>query len=355
MKHKNGRERNMDKISVIVPVYNTEKYLRKCVNSIINQTYKNLEIILVDDGSTDDSGVICDELLKEDSRIKVIHKENGGLSSARNRAMQIATGDFIGFVDSDDCILEDFYKYLYELINKYEADIAEGDFLRISDENIDKVQKLLKKRNDEINIENVVCSGLEALDIIYGIEETPYIKKVVVWNKLYKKELLKNIIFPEGKLHEDEFTTHKILYNANKIISSNKYIYGYMQTKNSIMRKEISKKRINDNLEASIHALRFFNENKLPNIEAKIMLRYLENCIELSGKINNEESKDKQEKLDIIERKFFMFYNNLDGIEKYITSDLEKQVLKLIDLAYNELIEKHNLYKFWNTLSEIIK
>lgn len=107
-----------DLISVIVPVYNVEKYLHKCINSILNQTYKNLEIILIDDGSTDNSGKICDEYALKDNRIKVIHKENGGLSSARNAGLDICSGDYIGFVDSDDYIAEDMYEYLYVNLKK---------------------------------------------------------------------------------------------------------------------------------------------------------------------------------------------------------------------------------------------
>lgn len=342
-------------ISIIVPVYNVEKYLEKCVNSIINQTYKNLEIILVDDGSKDNSGKICDELSKKDSRIKVIHKENGGLSSARNKALEIVSGNLIGFVDSDDCLVLEFYEYLYNLLKKYNADIAEAEFLRIPDDLIDDVQKIIDSKNETIKIEEKLCNSIEALNILYGIKEDPYVKKVVVWNKLYRREVLKDIRFPEKRLHEDEFTTHKILYNAKKIISSNKYIYGYMQTKNSIMRKEISEQRINDNLGASKEALNFFYNKKLYNIEYKIMFRYLENCIELSGKINNETSDNKIEKLDIIEQRFMSFYPNLDRIEKNISNDLEKEILNLLKKAYEGLLENQKLYEFWPNLMNIIK
>jgi len=114
-----------EQISIVVPVYNVEQYLEKCVNSIINQTYKNLEIILIDDGATDSSGKLCDELAKIDNRIKVYHKENGGLSDARNYGVERATGDYIGFVDSDDCIDSEMYEKLYEAIRKENVDVAE--------------------------------------------------------------------------------------------------------------------------------------------------------------------------------------------------------------------------------------
>lgn len=346
----------MDKlISIVVPVYNTEKYLKKCVNTIVNQTYKNLEIILVDDGSTDNSGKMCDELANTDNRIKVIHKKNGGLSSARNEAMKVVSGDLIAFVDSDDCLVLDFYEYLYNLLNKYNADIAEAEFLRIPDDRIDEVQKIVDEKNKSVDIKETVCNNIEALRELYGIKEDPYVKKVVVWNKLYKREVLDNIVFPEGKLHEDEFTTHKILYNTKTIASSNRYIYGYMQTKNSIMRAEISERRVNDNLGASISALEFFENKNFPDIEAKIVLRYLENCIELSGKISKENSDNKNDKLSLIEKKFISFYDNLDGIEEYINTDLENQIYKLLCDAYKSTLEKHNLFEYWDKLSSIIK
>lgn len=341
----------MEKISIIVPIYNVEKYLEKCVKSIITQTYKNLEIILVDDGSKDNSGKIADELSKTDSRIKVIHKENGGLSSARNEGIKYVTGEYIAFLDSDDCIIPTFYEYLYDLIIKYNADIAQGYFLRIQDELIDEVNSIIDEANSKITVEEKVLTNKEALNILYGIKELPYIQEVVVWNKLYKKDVLNNIIFPVGKLHEDEFTTHKILYNAPKIVVSNKFIHGYMQTKNSIMRKEIKLSRVKDCLGASLNSIEFFKD-KEADLEYKICLRYLENCIELSGKIQKEESNEKVEKLQYIKKEFKQFYNQkIELIEKNVNNDeLEKIVLALIKRAYND----ENLYNYWEELSSII-
>lgn len=341
----------MSKISIIVPIYNVEKYLEKSVNSILNQTYKNLEIILVDDGATDNSGKIADELAKTDSRIKVIHKENGGLSSARNEGMKYVTGDYIAFLDSDDCIIPDFYEYLYNMIEKYNADIAQGCFLRIQDEFIDDVNNIINKENSKIEINEKVLTNKEALKILYGVKEEPYIQEVVVWNKLYKKEVLKNISFPIGKLHEDEFTTHKIFFNSKKIVISNKYIHGYMQTKNSIMRKVIKLNRVEDTLGAALNAINFFADKNI-DLEYKIAMRYLENCIELSGKIQKEESDDKLEKLEYIKNKFKNFYNEkIELIEKNVQNDkLEVIVLDLLKKAY----ENDNLYNYWDELNNII-
>lgn len=134
-------------ISVIVPVYNVEKYLSKCIDSILAQTYKNLEIILVDDGSPDNCPKICDEYAKKDNRIKVIHKENGGLSAARNVALDIAKGEYIGFVDSDDFIAEDMYEVLYNLAEKYNAEISSVSFYKVIENNIITIRDSRKFRS----------------------------------------------------------------------------------------------------------------------------------------------------------------------------------------------------------------
>ena len=343
-----------NKISVIIPVYNVEKYLEKCVRSVFNQTYKNLEIILVDDGAKDSSGEICDRLKEIDSRIKVIHKENGGLSSARNEGLKIATGDYIGFLDSDDYIIPYFYEYLLKLIKENNADIAEGEFLRIPEELYDQAEKIIEEENSKKQ-EKIECStSEEALELLYGVKVVPYVKKVVVWNKLYKKSVLKNITFTEGKLHEDEFTTHRRFYNAKKIVSSNKIIHGYMQTKNSIMRTVIKQKRIDDTLDSITYALRFFYDKKMPKLEAKIMMRYLEYCIELSGKISKEESDDKDEKLQILRTRFDLFYENINNIKKYVSNELEERIIQLLEKAYNRTENNNELYYYWDELSKII-
>ena len=342
----------MEKISIIVPIYNVEKYLEKSVKSILNQTYKNLEIILVDDGSKDSSGKIADELSKKDDRILVIHKENGGLSSARNEGMKKVTGEYIAFLDSDDCIVPDFYEYLYNLIKKYDCDIAQGRFLRINEDLMDNSNDIIEEENSKLEIKEKVLTNKEALEVLYGIKEGPYVQEVVVWNKLYKKKVLDNIVFPVGKLHEDEFTTHKILFNSEKIVVSNRYIHGYIQSKNSIMRKEIALNRVKDCLGASLNAIEFFENNNVKYLENKISLRYLENCIELSGKINKEESENKIEKLDFLKQDFENFYNSKIGlIEENLGNDeLERKTVDLIKQAY----ENNNLTNYWNDLNSII-
>ena len=226
-------------ISVIVPIYNVEKYLNKCIESIINQSYSNLEIILVDDGSKDNSGVMCDSYLLKDNRIKVIHKENGGLSDARNVGIEKAKGEYIIFIDSDDWIDKKMIETLYNIIKKDNSDISICDyFLAYSEE--------IQTQKEDIEIINL--SNIEALKKIY--DKDLGVCMIVAWNKLYKRNLFKDDIrYPYGKIHEDEFTTYKLLYKAKKISYINQKMYYYRQRENSIMNKPFNKKRL-DVLEA---------------------------------------------------------------------------------------------------------
>ena len=237
-------------ITIIVPIFKVEPYLRRCVDSIVNQAYRNLEIILVDDGSPDNCGVICDEYAIVDSRIKVIHKPNGGLSDARNAGLDIAKGDYIGFVDSDDFIHPMMFKDLFEQLEKNEADIAQCSFLRVSG---DEMVNLSEPHNLK------VISNMEALEYIY----TPFcVDYIVAWDKLYKKELFKELRFPKSKIHEDEFTTYKLFYRSKKIVTTDKKYYYYFQSPNSIIRSGFSIKKL-DYAEAMEERIIFFKENNL--------------------------------------------------------------------------------------------
>lgn len=220
-------------ISIIIPVYNVEKYLGKCIESIINQTYNNLEIILVNDGSKDGSKDICEAYKKKDKRIIVVNKENGGLSDARNSGIKIAKGKYIGFVDSDDYIDKDMYKVLYNDIVSNEADIAICNYKKIYENDLINVED--KFNNTEI------YNKVDAIRLlITGEKINDY-----AWNKLYKKELFENIKYPVGKNMEDMGTTYKLFEIAERI-TYNEYIgYYYLQRNNSIL-GSINKKFILD-------------------------------------------------------------------------------------------------------------
>ena len=208
-------------ISIIVPVYNVEQYLEKCVDSIINQTYKNLEIILVDDGATDSSSKLCDKLAKIDNRIKVYHKENGGLSDARNYGVERATGDYIGFVDSDDYIDAEMYEKLYEAIKKENVDVAECNL------------KIIYPEREELFTEQNyynVCTKQEYL------EEYLKIEKIFgsVWTKLISRKIAKELLFPKGKLYEDTYYAYDLINVANSFVLIDSPSYNYLMRENSI-------------------------------------------------------------------------------------------------------------------------
>lgn len=347
---------NKELISVIVPVYNVEKYLKYSINSILNQTYKNLEIILVNDGSTDKSEEICDEFKEIDNRIKVIHKQNGGLADARNIGITNAKGMYIGFVDSDDYIHPSFFEELYNMIIANNADIAECEFLRINIDDVNNSQNIIEAENAKAEILTEIETSNNALELLFGPRLKPYIKKVVVWNKLYKKQLFDDVKFPVGRLHEDEFTTFKILNNAKTISSTNKILHGYIQTKNSIMRNEIKQKRITDNLEAYIDSSEYFKNQNNTNIEMKSRRRYLENCIELSGKVLKENSEDKESKLVNITKLYKANYENfIDDIINNNQNEKTNEIIVLLKQAYNSLDENSYIdSKYWEELEKII-
>lgn len=210
-------------ISIIIPIYNVEKYLRRCIDSVISQTYQNIEIILVDDGSPDKSGEICDEYKVLDKRVKVIHKKNAGLSDARNAGIDIAKGKFLTFVDSDDWIECKYIEKLYQLIKIENCDISMCNFIKTSNVNI---------QINNFNIEIFKFSNIEALE---QLSDKFYVQMVIACGKLYKKELFDNIRFPVGRLHEDEFTTYKLIHKAEKIVFTTEPLLYYWQRQDSIM------------------------------------------------------------------------------------------------------------------------
>lgn len=215
----------MKRISVIVPVYNVEKYLRRCVDSIINQTYQNLEIILVDDGSPDNCPAICDEYAKIDPRIKVIHKINGGLSSARNAALdwKELSGDFITFVDSDDWIAYDTYEYCTNLLERYHADVVQFDFTYATDTNMN------------LPIIDEIVYEYEGKDILqhFMTVTTKRSGGYSACRCIFKKDIIGNLRFRNGKINEDIDWKYKVLKNSLKMIDSNQVKYFYYQSTGS--------------------------------------------------------------------------------------------------------------------------
>ncbi|MCT2160841.1 glycosyltransferase family 2 protein [Granulicatella adiacens] len=220
------------KISIIVPVYNVEQYLERCVESLMSQSYKNIEILLINDGSTDNSGKLCDEIAKRDSRITVYHKENGGLSDARNYGVDKATADFVGFVDSDDYVDEDMYEVLLSNLLKYDAEIS---FCRLYDVYNDQVLK------DESKNEPYLMTSEEAIKMVLEAK----IFSVTAVNKLYKKSLFNQIRFEKGKIAEDAFLMVDLLSRCQKIAATEVHKYYYMHRENSITTQKFTPKFLN--------------------------------------------------------------------------------------------------------------
>lgn len=262
---------NNSLITIIIPVYNIEKYLRKCIESVIEQTYKNIEIILVDDGSMDNSGEICDQYKEKDSRILVIHKRNGGLSDARNSAIDIAKGKYLFFLDGDDYIEKDSIEYLYNIITKYKCQIAIAQTQLVWDgkEKI-KRNKDNCKREEKIKLYNNE-SALEAM--LYNTEFTNN-----ACNKLYDTKLFTNIRYPIGMLYEDLATTYKLISLAKKIVLSSRITYNYLVDRNtSIMNSSYNSKRM-QSLIFTNEIISFVKE-KYPSIELAAISRMYMECL----------------------------------------------------------------------------
>ena len=219
----NINEINLPLISVIVPCYNVENYLKKCVDSILNQTYKNLEIWLVDDGSPDNCGQICDEYSKIDDRIKVIHKENGGLSDARNVAIDQATGEWITFIDSDDYVSVEYVETLYNLVEKYDCEVSVACFSTFCE-------------GQEPQVASCVYED-EKMEPLYAVEQMFYQNKfdTSAWAKLYHRRLFeKGIRYPKGLLYEDLPTTYLLMLESKGVAFTNKVLYYYLLRASSI-------------------------------------------------------------------------------------------------------------------------
>lgn len=216
-------------LSIIVPVYNVEPYLQRCVESICSQTLRDFELILVDDGSPDNCPALCDAAAKRDARVRVIHQKNSGLSAARNAGLDVARGEWIGFVDSDDYIAPDMYETLYRAATENDAPLAVCSYAYV-DETGKKLQHTSQITKDE------VIGRMEAMDRL-GIGKNWYY--ITAWNRLYRRKLFDTVRFPVGKLCEDEFIAHKIYWQCERVAVVAKPLYFYVRRENSIMGQKL--------------------------------------------------------------------------------------------------------------------
>lgn len=235
----------MSKISVIVPVYNVVDELSQCLDSLINQTYEELDIIVVNDGSTDGSASLCQEYAEKDKRIKLIHQKNAGLSAARNRGIDEASGDYLAFIDSDDWVETDYFQVLYDNMIAYKADISVINFYRYFDESREFVWYSLK---GEAPTE--VKSSKEILEDYYNLKHNRYTNVVVAWGKLYKRCLFEGLRYPVGRYCEDDFTTYKAIMKAKKLVFSYDPLYIYRERQSSLSDENFTVRRLLDYREA---------------------------------------------------------------------------------------------------------
>lgn len=291
---------NNELISIIVPVYNVEKYLHRCINSIVQQTYKNLEIILIDDGSKDNCYEICMFYKEKDKRIKVIHQQNGGLSAARNTGLENATGKYISFIDSDDWVHPDFIWNLYYTMKNTNSQIVECLALSTTEYIIDE-------KSIELDcIEKKEFDGAECF--------TEFIKgnffRQTVWNKLYKKEILEKLVFEVGKIHEDEFWTYQVFEKAKHVSLLNFKGYYYFQREDSIMGGKFSQKNM-DGFEAKYNRLEFVKKNHRELLQIEL-INFLLTCMYFYSSILESDLNTKKEMLKYVKNHYNLTFRQLD-------------------------------------------
>lgn len=316
-------------VTIIVPVYKVEEYLSRCVDSILSQTYTNLEILLINDGSPDNCGEICEEYAKLDNRIRVVHKKNGGLSDARNVGLELAKGDYITFLDSDDWIHSEYIKMLYEILSSTQSDISICNFVKTSVENVSV---------NNLNTEEVVYSNIEALEQMYGELN---IQIITAWGKLFKKGLFDNIRFPVGRIHEDEFTTYKLIYKANKIVLTNAELLYYWQRNDSIMGTGFNLKHKLDLIDAYTERAQFFQQVGLDDLCAETCKSLFIIYLEVNNKKNEFDNK-------ALKNKFNTQFKGLKNILKHTNQSNKFKIF--YNIYYLAPIPVAILYKFYKKL-----
>lgn len=250
-------------ISVVIPVFKVEKYLVRCVESVLNQSYRDIEVILVDDGSPDNCGAICEELARKDDRLRVYHKKNGGLSDARNYGTERAKGEYITFIDSDDYVAKDYLAYLYELAKKNDADISCCCMVKTESDHV------LYGENPALPAQMILTSQ----EASYRLMSDLYMVLVTAWGKLYRMEIVKKYPFPVGKTHEDEATTCKYYFESRQVAIGNRCLYAYYQNPESITHTKTESLDSNK-IWSLAHRAEFYEKQKTANLAQMAWDRY---------------------------------------------------------------------------------
>lgn len=311
-------------VTIVVPVYNVENYIQRCLESIINQSYKNIEIIVINDGSTDRSGIICDTFAKKDKRITVIHKQNGGLSDARNVGIDNAKGDYICFIDSDDFIKDTYIEKLLFTCIKYKADICICKY----ETGISDIFSKLQNNHTEIIQE---LSNIESLEYLYKKSLLGLFD--VAWNKLYSTKLFDNIRYPIGKVHEDVFITYKLLFKSQKVLFINDCLYYYYQSPKSIQRGDFNVKRFDlfDGLE---ERMIFFKKNNLNGLYNETLIYYFHMLLYFRDIITSKKITNLKLYLKLIDSKIKFI---LKPVLFFARSNFKIKIFLILFYIYPEL------------------
>jgi len=271
----------MKKISVVIPVYNVEKYLSECLDSVVNQTYKNLQIILVDDGSTDFSGKICDVYAEKDNRITVVHQKNAGAGAAKNTGLDLVKGEYFSIIDSDDYIELDMYEKMVNSLEKYNVDIVQCLFRNVFvNDSFDRKYKI------KSNYPKVLTSKRFLKEYLYDW------KYAIFWNKLFKSSLLKEIRFPVGRKIDDEFFTYKLVCNAKKVVNIDNILYNYRMRKTSVMNENDTDRFIYDRIDCFVERYDYIRK-KYPSLDKKYLTKLYDSLLYYKTQVNNTEKLEK--------------------------------------------------------------
>lgn len=262
-------------ISVIIPVYNVEKYLSECLDSVVNQTYKNLQIILVDDGSTDFSGKICDEYAEKDNRITVVHQKNAGAGAAKNTGLELIDGEYFSIIDSDDYIELDMYEKMVNSLEKYNVDIVQCLFRNVFvNDSFDRKYKI------KSNYPKVLTSKRFLKEYLYDW------KYAIFANKVFKSSLLKDIRFPVGRKIDDEFFTYKLVCNAKKVVNIDNILYNYRMRKTSVMNENDTDRLIYDRIDCFIERYNYVSDI-YPSLKKKYNLKLYDDLLYFKDSAND--------------------------------------------------------------------
>lgn len=314
-------------ISVIVPVYNVEKYLSKCIKSIKLQTYNNLEIILVNDGSEDRSQLICESFCKIDNRIKLLNKKNGGLSDARNVGIKVSTGQYLTFIDSDDYISNDYIEYLYRMLKDNNADVSICNCYFVTEKGMIVSNKIKN------NSKTIVMNKINAIKtLLYQKEFT-----TSAWGKLYSSKVFENIYFPVGKLHEDVGTIYKVFDKCNYVVWRNEAKYYYLQRSGSIVNSNFNIKKM-DYLEQTLAIIKYM-ELYHKNLYKAAISRHFSACFQILANIPALKQYPKEVQFIKCEIRFYRkivifdresrYVNRIAGVLSYLNINFLYYLIKL--------------------------